>query len=35
MPWIASDRRYLSQGSMAKLHETSDTGTTDAINSGE
>ena len=23
--WIAGDRRYLSEGSMAKLYETSDT----------
>jgi len=31
MPWIAGDRRCPSEGSMAKLHETSDAGTTVAI----
>jgi len=29
--WIAADRRYLSEGSMAKLYESSDTGTVAAI----
>jgi putative transposase len=33
--WIAGDRRYLSEGSMAKLYETSDTGDNAAIDSGE
>jgi len=33
--WIAGDRRYLSEGSMAKLHDTSDTGDNAAIDSGE
>ncbi len=29
--WIAADRRYLSEGSMAKLYETSDTEAVAAI----
>ncbi len=33
--WIASERRYLSEGSMAKLYQTSDTGDIAAIDSGE
>jgi hypothetical protein len=33
--WIAGDRRYLSEGSMAKLYETSDTGDIAAIEGGE
>ncbi len=33
--WIANDRRYLSEGSMAKLHDISDTGAIAAIDSGE
>ncbi len=33
--WVAGDRRYLSEGSMAKLHALSDTGTGAAIESGE
>jgi transposase-like protein len=33
--WIAGDRRYLSEGSMAKLYHLSDTGDTAAIESGE
>jgi putative transposase len=33
--WIAGDRRYLSEGSMAKLYDVSDTGDTPAIDSGE
>jgi putative transposase len=33
--WIAGERRYLSEGSMAKLYETSDTGDIAAIDSGE
>jgi len=33
--WIAGDRRYLSEGSMAKLYELSDNGDTAAIESGE
>jgi len=33
--WIAGDRRYLSEGSMAKLYEISDNGDLDAIESGE
>jgi putative transposase len=33
--WIAGDRRYLSEGSMAKLNQTSDTGNIAAIDSGE
>jgi len=33
--WIALDRRYLSEGSMAKLYEISDTGVDAAIESGE
>jgi transposase-like protein len=33
--WVAGDRRYLSEGSMAKLYETSDTGDIAAIDSGE
>lgn len=33
--WVAGDRRYLSEGSMAKLYDTSDTGDIAAIDSGE
>ena len=33
--WLAGDRRYLSEGSMAKLYEVSDTGPNAAIESGE
>ena len=33
--WIAGDRRYLSEGSMAKLYKTSHTGDIAAIDSGE
>ena len=33
--WIAGDRRYLSEGSMAKLYETSDNGAVAAIEGGE
>ena len=33
--WIAGDRRYLSEGSMATLHETSDTQDIATIDSGE
>ena len=33
--WIAGDRRYLSEGSMAKLYEVSDTAANAAIESGE
>jgi len=33
--WIALDRRYLSEGSMAKFDEVSDTETNAAIQSGE
>jgi putative transposase len=33
--WIAVDRRYLSEGSMAKLYETRDTEDTAAIEGGE
>lgn len=33
--WIASDRRYLSEGSMAKLYETSDTDPVAAIESSD
>jgi transposase-like protein len=33
--WVAGDRRYLSEGSMAKLQDTSDTGAIAAIDSGE
>ncbi|HET7734583.1 MAG TPA: IS256 family transposase [Nocardioidaceae bacterium] len=33
--WIAGDRRYLSEGSMAKLYEVSDTAASAAIESGE
>ena len=33
--WIAGDRRYLSEASMAKLYDPSDTGHTAAIESGE
>ncbi|MFZ2015212.1 MAG: IS256 family transposase [Nocardioides sp.] len=33
--WIAGDRRYLSEGSMAKLYDLSDTGHTAATESGE
>ena len=33
--WIAGDRRYLSEGSMAKLYETSDTEPVAAIESDD
>jgi transposase-like protein len=33
--WIAGDRRHLSEGSMAKLYDTSDDGDVAAIGSGE
>ena len=33
--WIAADRRYLSEGSMAKLYDLSDTEDLDAIDSAE
>ena len=33
--WVAGDRRYLSEGSMAKLHQTGDTDAIAAIDSGE
>jgi putative transposase len=33
--WIAGDRSYLSEGSMAKLHDTSDDEDLAAIGSGE
>jgi len=33
--WIAGDRRYLSEGSMAKLYDLSDNGDLDAIESAE
>ena len=33
--WIAGDRRYLSEGSMAKLYDTSDDGDLAAIGRGE
>ena len=33
--WIAGDRRYLSEGSMAKLNEVSDNGANAAIEGGE
>jgi putative transposase len=33
--WVAGDRRYLSEGSMAKLYDLSDNGDTAAIESGE
>jgi len=33
--WIAGDRRYLSEESMAMLNETMDTEDHAAINSGE
>ena len=33
--WIASDRRHVSEGFMAKLHDTSDDGDLAAIGSGE
>ncbi len=33
--WIAGDRRYLSEGSMAKLNDLGDTGLNAAIESGE
>jgi putative transposase len=33
--WIAGDHRYLSEGSMAKLYDTSDDGDLAAIGSGE
>ena len=33
--WQSSERRYLSEGSMAQLNPTSDTGGIVAIDSGE
>lgn len=33
--WIAADRRYLSEGSMAKLYDTSNTEPAAAINNGD
>jgi putative transposase len=33
--WQSGDRRYLSEGSMALLKRTGDTGTIAAIDSGE
>ncbi|WP_186449845.1 transposase, partial [Nocardioides sp. J9] len=33
--WIAGDRRYLSEGSMAKLYETSNTDPVAAIESSD
>lgn len=33
--WIAGDGRYLSEGSMAKLYDTSDDGDLATIGSGE
>lgn len=33
--WIAGDRRYLSEGSMAKLYETSDTEPVATIENGD
>jgi putative transposase len=33
--WIAGDRHYLSEASIAKLYETSDTGHNAAIENGE
>jgi putative transposase len=33
--WIAGDRRYLCEGSMAKLNDLGDTGLNAAIESGE
>jgi hypothetical protein len=33
--WIVGDRRYLSEGSMAKPYDTSDNGDHAAIDSGE
>ena len=33
--WIAGDRRYLSEGSMAKLYDLSDNGDIAAIEDGE
>ena len=33
--WQVSDRRYLSEGSMAQLNPTSDTGTVAAIQGGD
>jgi hypothetical protein len=33
--WQASDRRYLYEGSMAKLNPTSDTGPVAAIEAGD
>ena len=33
--WIAGDRRYLSEGSMAKLYDTSDTDSVAAIESSD
>ena len=33
--WVAGDRRYLSEGSMAKLYQTGDTDAIAAIDSGE
>ena len=33
--WVAGDRRYLSEGSMAKLYDLSDNETNAAIEGGE
>ena len=33
--WIAADRRYLSEGSMAKLYDTVDTDSVAAIESSD
>lgn len=33
--WIAGERRYLSEGSMAKLYETSNTDPVAAIDNGD
>ena len=33
--WQATDRRYLSEGSMAKLYDHSDNGDIAAIDDGE
>lgn len=33
--WIAGERRYLSEGSMAKLYDTSDTGPVAAMKSDD
>ena len=33
--WIAGERRYLSESSMAKLYDLSDNGAIAAIESGE